>query len=75
MSGIQDRPICFKCTETIETDMVFEALCGHDRCASAVWHPLCLMEFREERERAVEGRFAVVGLMLRPLIQEHTEHG
>lgn len=71
---MQDRPVCFRCCETIENDFVFEALCGHERCPSAVMHPLCLMDFREEREQAAE-RFVVVGLMLRPLMQEHTENG
>jgi len=70
---MQDRPVFFRCCETIENDFVFEALCGHERCPSAVMHPLCLMEFRDER--AAADRFQVVGLLVRPWIQEHTENG
>lgn len=71
---MQDRPICFKCREAIEQDPIYEAPCGHDRCPSVCFHGLCLMEFRDEREQASQ-RFEVVGVLVRPWIQEHTEHG
>lgn len=70
---MQDRPVCFKCTERIDQEPIYEALCGHDTCPSAVWHGICLMEFRDER--AAADRFQVVGLLVRPWIQEHTENG
>ena len=70
---MQNRPVCFRCTEAIDQDPVFEALCGHDTCPSACWHPLCLMEFRDMR--AESGRFEVVGVLVRPWLQEHTENG
>jgi hypothetical protein len=52
-----DRPVCFWCawnerplSERLvaASDAVFEALCGHDGCPSAVFHGICLMEFRED---------------------------
>lgn len=49
--AVQDRPVCFKCDEVIETSAVFCAPCDHDHHSSAVFHPLCLMEWREYRER------------------------
>jgi len=53
---MQDRPICFQCDKAVETnaEMIFEAPCGHDGCSSAVFHPLCLMEWRERREQIME---------------------
>lgn len=49
---IQDRPVCSApwCVEQIEHDWVFQAPCGHERCASVAWHPLCLMRYREDVE-------------------------
>jgi hypothetical protein len=46
---MQDRPVCFRCKDVIEHSTVFEAPCGadHDRCPSAAFHGLCLMEWRE----------------------------
>ena len=70
---MQDRPVCLKCTTTIEHSPVWEAPCGHDGCASAVFHPLCLMEFREQRESSE--RFEIVALLVRPWSEEHTENG
>lgn len=70
---MQDRPICFKCDKTIEHSPIFEAPCGHDRCSSAVFHPVCLMEFRDRRDRA-ENKFEVVGVLVRPWMQEHAEN-
>ena len=69
---MQDRPVCFKCHNTIEHSPVWEAPCGHDDCPSAVFHGLCLMEFRDERESGE--RFEVLGLLVRPWIEEHTEN-
>lgn len=45
-------PVCWLCEEEVDTDPVFEAICGHDDCPSAVFHPLCLMGWRERREEA-----------------------
>ena len=71
---MQERPICFECGEPIEHSPVFEAPCGHDECRSAVFHGLCLMEFRERRETGE--RFEVVGLLVRKAwSEEHTENG
>lgn len=57
--ALQDRPVCFypPCAEFIEKDFVFEAPCGHDDHPSAVFHPLCLMgwrEFKEDMEREIK---------------------
>lgn len=71
---MQDRPICFKCTEVIEHSPIYEAPCGHDTCKSAVFHGLCLMEFRDRREQS-NTRFEVVGLLVKAWMQEHTGEG
>lgn len=48
---MQDRPVCFQCDELIKTnaEMVFEAPCGHEDHSSAVFHAICLFEWRERR--------------------------
>lgn len=46
---IQERAICWGCDQTIEYDPIFAAPCDHERCSSAVWHGLCLMQWREDR--------------------------
>lgn len=53
---MQDRPVCFRCDEEIKTngEIVFEAPCGHDKCSSAVFHGLCLMDWREHREHFIQ---------------------
>ena len=53
---MQDRPVCFQCDKTVETnaDMVFESPCGHDECSSAVFHAICLFGWREKRARMME---------------------
>lgn len=52
---IQDLPRCFGCSEVVEHSPVFAApLCEHEQCASAVWHGLCLMEWREKRDALVK---------------------
>lgn len=52
-----DRPVCFWCAWNerpmsdrlvAAVDAVFESLCGHDGCPSAVFHGICLMEFRAD---------------------------
>lgn len=50
---MQDRPICFHCDKKVETnsEMVFEAPCGHNDCSSAVFHAICLFGWRERRQR------------------------
>lgn len=67
---MQDRPVCFKCRELIEHSPIFEAPCGHATCPSAVFHGLCLMEYRDHREAG--DRFEVVGLLVRRWSEEHT---
>lgn len=54
---VQDRPVCFHCDTVVETGAVFAPpYCDHLECSSAVFHGLCLMEWREHlealRERA-----------------------
>lgn len=53
---MQDRPICFQCDGAIETnaEMVFESPCGHDACSSAVFHGICLFDWRERRTKMNE---------------------
>lgn len=57
--SLHDVPICFGCAKQVTHDLVFAAICDHEECPSAVWHPLCLMDFRENRERRRQelGRF------------------
>lgn len=51
---MQGAPVCFNCDEAVSAaDAVFEAPCGHDEHPSAVWHGLCLMEWRENHEAAM----------------------
>ena len=53
---MQDRPVCFQCDKVIRDnpDMVFESPCGHDDCSSAVFHTICLFDWREKRLRIEE---------------------
>jgi hypothetical protein len=53
---MQERPVCFKCDREIKTnaEMVFEAPCGHDHHSSAVFHGVCLMDWREHRATFME---------------------
>jgi hypothetical protein len=55
---MQDRPVCFSCIEEIETnaEMVFESPCGCDEHSSAVFHAICLFDWRDRR-KAIEERF------------------
>lgn len=52
----QDRPVCFDCDDIIKSnaEMLFEAPCGHASCSSAVFHPLCLMNWRDRRTEIFE---------------------
>ena len=52
--SVQERPICWRCEAKVEYDPVYAAPCDHESCPSAVFHGLCLMEWREERNRAEE---------------------
>lgn len=61
------RAICFQCKEAVDYDPLFESPCGHDECPSAVFHGLCLMEWREHREEIMKA--------LTRWIQSHQERG
>lgn len=58
---IQQAPVCYHCSEPVEGNPVYAPpLCDHQGCASAVFHGVCLMEFREWREdRMAELREAI----------------
>ena len=44
-------PVCFQCERPIEYDPIYAApFCDHDECGSAVFHGICLMEWRERRD-------------------------
>lgn len=45
-------PICWDCEKEVSDDPIFESICGHEDCPSAVFHGLCLMRWREQREIA-----------------------
>lgn len=48
---IQSVPRCFLCSERIEHDPVFAPpTCDHEEHSSAVFHGICLMEWRERRD-------------------------
>lgn len=50
---IHHKPICLGCEKPIDYDPVFAPpLCEHDDCASAVFHGICLMEWREQVDEA-----------------------
>lgn len=53
-SAVQDVPRCGSCEEPVTHDPVFAAICGDPEHASLVWHPLCLMDHRENLERALQ---------------------
>lgn len=47
---IHSRPNCFHCEKVVEYDPIYAPpMCDHPDCASAIFHPLCLMEWREKR--------------------------
>ena len=60
---MRPHPICFNCEEEVDHDPIYEAVCGHESCPSAVFHPLCLMEWREHREKAMR--------VIKEFIQSH----
>lgn len=66
---MQDRPICFQCSKSVETnaELIFEAPCGHGHCASAVFHPLCLFDWRDRRVQIQE----YVEQMRKRWLEEH----
>lgn len=66
---MQEVPRCFACAEPVEHDPIFEAPCGHEDGASAVFHPLCLMKWREHRDMAVK-RMREYGQALQRRIEE-----
>lgn len=56
---LQEQPVCFfpPCGDKVDHDPVFEAPCGHQDHPSAVFHPMCLMawrEFKEDMEREIK---------------------
>lgn len=61
--AMQEVPFCFVCLTQVEHDPIFEAPCGHNAGASAVFHPLCLMKFREDRELARKAKAQYVLLL------------
>jgi hypothetical protein len=69
---MQDRPVCFQCTEPIKTnsEMIFEAPCGHGDCRSAVFHALCLFEWRERAAKFADW----LNEMREKWLSEHSEH-
>lgn len=58
-------PICPGCKEEVDTDPLYESLCGHDDCPSMVFHPICLMEYREHREK--------MEALIREFVETHRE--
>lgn len=69
---MQDRPRCFGCSDVVEYDPLYEAPCGHDDCPSAVFHGLCLMEWREKRHGFTQ--FAeMMNKMLQAWFEQHSE--
>jgi hypothetical protein len=47
---IHPEPRCFVCAEYIEAGdkIVYAPVCGHEECASAVFHGLCLVDNYDE---------------------------
>lgn len=57
--ALQEQPVCFfpACGEVVDHDPVFEAPCGHPAHPSAVFHPMCLMgwrEYKDDMEREIK---------------------
>lgn len=51
---IQTKPFCFDCDTPVASlaDAVFAPpWCDHEDCASAVFHGVCLMRWRERRDQ------------------------
>lgn len=70
---MQTIPRCFGCQEQVEYDPIFEPPCGadHELCRSAIWHPLCLMKYREHYEQAS----AMLAEYVKSLSESHCPHG
>lgn len=49
--SVQTLPRCAGCSEPVEIDPVYAAPCDHEHHPSMVWHGLCLMDWREHRDR------------------------
>jgi len=50
---IQQKPVCFGCDKPVDNlgDAVFAPpWCDHEDCASATFHGVCLMSWRERRQ-------------------------
>lgn len=62
---IQDRPRCFVCEEPIEYGAIYAPpMCDHEGCASACFHGVCLMEWRENRvEKMKQAREAITAFL------------
>ena len=72
--SLQERAVCLECHDQIEHSPVFAAPCGHEGCPSAVFHGICLMEYREKVARAkAAGMPQVVGFILAS--PDHVEDG
>lgn len=51
---MRDYPICWDCREPVESNPIYESICGHDECPSCVFHGLCLMRWREKRDEVIK---------------------
>lgn len=62
------------CGKPVEHDPIYEAPCGHEDHGSAVFHPLCLMEWREDRD-ALIARMRAYSQEFEQRINEAIERG
>ena len=51
---MQRRPVCFYCASVVDYDPIFAAPCDHEDCASAVFHGVCLMDWRDHRQEVFQ---------------------
>jgi hypothetical protein len=72
---IHDIPLCFSCRRGVSHDPIFAAPCDHAECPSVVFHPLCLMDHREnwERRRQDMGRFMETHTAFLVIAPKHEE--
>jgi len=49
---VQSLPVCYRCSERVQDPVFAPPFCDHERCASAVFHGVCLMEHREHMDEA-----------------------
>ena len=68
---MRDKPICFSCEQEIDEDPVFDSACGHKDCLSVVFHPVCLMDWRESREIAMKMMENLVDMIEAMLGDDH----